>query len=73
MGAPSLLTIPRMNLIIQAPTTLAIMAVILASPLITVFAPSLSVRPANVATRTLTVPTLDLTTDRVLDDIIERR
>ncbi|KAF8142725.1 hypothetical protein K438DRAFT_2111765 [Mycena galopus ATCC 62051] len=73
MDTPSLLTLPRMNLVIQAPMTLAIMAVILASPLITVFAPSLSVRTAKASTQTLTVPTLDLTTDRVLDDIIERQ
>ncbi|KAJ6578168.1 hypothetical protein B0H19DRAFT_1371122 [Mycena capillaripes] len=73
MGSPSMLTLPRVNLIFQAPITLAIIIAILASPLITVFAPSLSVRRADAVTRTLTVPTLDLTTDRVLDDFTERR
>ncbi|KAJ7122297.1 hypothetical protein C8R44DRAFT_981472 [Mycena epipterygia] len=69
VGEPSLLTLPRLNLIFQAPAALLITALILASPLITVFAPSLTVRPAAAFNRTLTVPTLNLTTDAVLDDI----
>ncbi|KAJ6569341.1 hypothetical protein B0H19DRAFT_1066095 [Mycena capillaripes] len=43
-----------------APATLLITTIILASPLITVFAPSLTVRQASAVNHTLTVPTLNL-------------
>ncbi|KAJ7450188.1 hypothetical protein FB451DRAFT_1566686 [Mycena latifolia] len=72
LSGPSIMTLPRTNLIFQAPATLAIIITILVSPLITVFAPSLSVRRADAGTQTLTVPTLDLSTDKVLGDFIEQ-
>jgi hypothetical protein len=61
---------PRINLIVQAPATLAITIFILASPLFTVFAPSLTVRQASPSNRTITVPTLNLASDEWLDDMI---
>ncbi|KAF7333322.1 hypothetical protein MVEN_02347200 [Mycena venus] len=72
LSEPSLKTLPRINLIFQAPLALAIIVTILASPLITVFAPSLTARQADGVTRTLTVPTLNLTTDGVLGDFTEK-
>ncbi|KAF8196804.1 hypothetical protein K438DRAFT_1825574 [Mycena galopus ATCC 62051] len=68
LSDPSIMTLPRANILFQAPATLAITLVILISSLITIFAPSLTVRQAASVVRTLTVPTLDLTTDAVLDD-----
>ncbi|KAJ6600564.1 hypothetical protein DFH09DRAFT_1070351 [Mycena vulgaris] len=73
LSEPSMMTLPRTNLIFQAPLTLIIMISILASRLITVFAPSLSVRRAEPTTNEMiTVPTLDLATDRVLHDFTEQ-
>ncbi|KAJ6511710.1 hypothetical protein DFH09DRAFT_1374384 [Mycena vulgaris] len=72
LSAPSMMTLPRTNLIFQAPLTLFIVISILVSPLITVFAPSLSVRRADPISQTITVPTLDLATDRVLHDFTEQ-
>lgn len=72
LSEPSMMTLPRTNLIFQAPMTLLIVVAILVSPLIPIFAPSLTVRRADAVTLTLTVPTLDLTTDRVLDDFTEQ-
>ncbi|KAJ7131493.1 hypothetical protein C8R43DRAFT_956994 [Mycena crocata] len=72
LSEPSMTTLARTNLIFQAPMTLIIIVAILVSPLITVFAPSLTVRRADAVSRTLTVPTLDLTTDQVLDDFVEQ-
>ncbi|KAF8194850.1 hypothetical protein K438DRAFT_809531 [Mycena galopus ATCC 62051] len=66
------MSLPRVNLIFQAPLALAIIIAILASPLITVFAPSLTARPAGPVSRTLQVPTLNLTTDAVLNDFVEK-
>ncbi|KAJ7029243.1 hypothetical protein C8F04DRAFT_1117058 [Mycena alexandri] len=68
LSEPSIMTLPRRNLIFQAPGILAITAAILVSPLITIFAPSLTVRQAPSVTRILTVPTLNLTTDAQLND-----
>ncbi|KAJ7438161.1 hypothetical protein FB451DRAFT_1304183 [Mycena latifolia] len=70
VAGPSLVMLPRINLIYQAPATLAITVIILASPLLTVFAPSLTVRQASAVNRTITVPTLDLASDAWLDDMI---
>ncbi|KAJ7778243.1 hypothetical protein B0H16DRAFT_881390 [Mycena metata] len=44
LSEPSIMTLPRRNLIFQAPGILAITSAILASSLITIFAPSLTVR-----------------------------
>ncbi|KAF8171185.1 hypothetical protein K438DRAFT_1982175 [Mycena galopus ATCC 62051] len=68
LSGPSIMTLPRINILFQAPSTLAITLAILISSLITIFAPSLTVHQAASVLRTLTVPTLDLTTDAVLDD-----
>ncbi|KAJ7702773.1 hypothetical protein B0H17DRAFT_1042976 [Mycena rosella] len=69
LGGPSIMMFPRLNLLFQAPATLAITATILASSLITVFAPSLTVRQATAINRSITVPTLELSTDAWLDDM----
>ncbi|KAJ7448915.1 hypothetical protein FB451DRAFT_1411041 [Mycena latifolia] len=69
VGLPSIVTRPRIGLIWKAPATLMIATIILASPVISVFAPSLSVRQASSATRSLSVPTLNLITDGWFDDI----
>ncbi|KAJ7443116.1 hypothetical protein FB451DRAFT_1437753 [Mycena latifolia] len=71
LRSPSFMTLPRTNLIFQAPLPLTIIIAILASPLITVFAPSLTARQAGDIGRTLTVPTLNLTTDGLLGDFTE--
>ncbi|KAJ7938454.1 hypothetical protein B0H13DRAFT_2648826 [Mycena leptocephala] len=55
---------------IDCPATLAITIFILASPLFTVFAPSLTVRQASPSNQIITVPTLDLASDEWLDDMI---
>ncbi|KAJ6482004.1 hypothetical protein C8R45DRAFT_1003721 [Mycena sanguinolenta] len=68
LSGPSIMTLPRTNILFQAPATLAITLAILVSSLITIFAPSLTVRQAASVVRILTVPTIDLTTDAVLDD-----
>ncbi|KAJ7706616.1 hypothetical protein B0H16DRAFT_1746837 [Mycena metata] len=70
VGEPSLMTLLRMNLLFQAPATLVITSIILASPLITIFAPSLTVRQASAATRSLAVPNVNLSTDGWFDDVI---
>ncbi|KAJ6578271.1 hypothetical protein B0H19DRAFT_577421 [Mycena capillaripes] len=70
VGEPSLFTLPRINLIFQTPASLLITGAILASPLITVFAPSLTVIQPSATNRTLTVPTLNLSTDAWFDDIV---
>ncbi|KAF7349010.1 hypothetical protein MVEN_01422100 [Mycena venus] len=63
------MTLPRANLIFQAPVVLVITSIILASPLITIFAPSLTTRQASAVNRALTVPTLNLSTDGWFEDI----
>ncbi|KAJ7765484.1 hypothetical protein DFH07DRAFT_810749 [Mycena maculata] len=68
LSGPGFMTLPRLNLLFQAPAILAITFAILVSSLITIFAPSLTVRQASAVVRTLAVPTLNLTTDAVLDD-----
>ncbi|KAJ7679444.1 hypothetical protein DFH06DRAFT_1121136 [Mycena polygramma] len=70
LGDPSVLTLLRVKLIFRAPATLAITSIILASHLITIFAPSLTARQASAVNRTLNVPTLDLLTDAMLGDIV---
>ncbi|KAF7326745.1 hypothetical protein MVEN_02593500 [Mycena venus] len=70
VGEPSLMMLLRTNLIFKTPASLLIATLVLASPLITVFAPSLSVVQAAAGERTLTVPTLNLSTDAWFDDII---
>ncbi|KAJ7703989.1 hypothetical protein B0H17DRAFT_1040310 [Mycena rosella] len=69
VGPPSLMILQRLNLIIKAPIIIAMTTAILASPLITILAPSLNTRQASVVSRTLSVPTLNTTTDAALDDI----
>ncbi|KAJ6507574.1 hypothetical protein DFH09DRAFT_1374954 [Mycena vulgaris] len=71
LSNPSLMTLPRVNLIFQAPLALSITIAILAAPLITVFAPSLTARSGDAIDRTLIVPTLNLTTDGLLGDFTE--
>ncbi|KAJ7241684.1 hypothetical protein B0H12DRAFT_1221488 [Mycena haematopus] len=65
----SLMALPRLNLILQTPTIIAMTIAILASPIITILAPSLNTRQASTAIRTLTVPTLNTTTDAVQNDV----
>ncbi|KAJ7703544.1 hypothetical protein B0H17DRAFT_1231351 [Mycena rosella] len=73
LSEPSMMTLPRPNLIFQAPLVLFIIVSILASPLITVFAPSSSVRCANPTTNEMiTIPKLDLATNGVLHDFTEQ-
>ncbi|KAJ6599739.1 hypothetical protein DFH09DRAFT_1355836 [Mycena vulgaris] len=69
VGEPSLMILPRLNLIIQTPLIIAMTMAILASPLITILAPSLNTHEASAITRTLTVPTLNTTTDGMLNDV----
>ncbi|KAJ7832927.1 hypothetical protein B0H13DRAFT_2111782 [Mycena leptocephala] len=65
---PSIMTLPRLNILFQAPASLAITAAILISSLITIFAPSLTVRQGSAEIRTIAVPTLNMTTDALLGD-----
>ncbi|KAF7366802.1 hypothetical protein MSAN_00938500 [Mycena sanguinolenta] len=69
-GAPSLMNLRRLNLVLQTPTIMAMTVAILAAPIITILAPSLKTHQASTAIRTLTVPTLNTTTDAVQNDII---
>ncbi|KAJ7704020.1 hypothetical protein B0H17DRAFT_1193942 [Mycena rosella] len=69
VGPPSLMILQRPNLITKTPVIIAITAVILASPLVTILAPSLHTRQAPPVSRTLSVPTLNTTTDAPLNDI----
>ncbi|KAK7042537.1 hypothetical protein R3P38DRAFT_319754 [Favolaschia claudopus] len=69
VGAPSLMTLPRLNLILQTPTIIAMTAAILASPIITILAPSLNTHQASATVRTLVVPTLNTTTDAIQNDV----
>ncbi|KAJ7446104.1 hypothetical protein FB451DRAFT_1292179 [Mycena latifolia] len=69
VGPPSLMILPRLNLILQTPGVIVMTVIILASPLITILAPALNTRQASVVSRTLSVPTLNTTTDGVLNDI----
>ncbi|KAJ7241687.1 hypothetical protein B0H12DRAFT_1236931 [Mycena haematopus] len=69
VSGASLMTLPRLNLILQTPTVIAMTIAILASPIITILAPSLNTRQASIAFRTLTVPTLNTTTDAVQNDV----
>lgn len=62
------MTLPRLNILFQAPASLAITAAILISSLITIFAPSLTVRQGSAEIRTIAVPTLNMTTDALLGD-----
>lgn len=62
------MTLPRLNILFQAPASLAITAAILISSLITIFAPSLTVRQGPAEIRTIAVPTLNMTTDALLGD-----
>ncbi|KAF8153604.1 hypothetical protein K438DRAFT_2078599 [Mycena galopus ATCC 62051] len=64
----SIMTLPRINLAFKAPLVFVITVAILAAPLITVFAPSLSARQGNAISRNITIPTLDLSTDRIIGD-----
>ncbi|KAF7366796.1 hypothetical protein MSAN_00937900 [Mycena sanguinolenta] len=67
-GGPSLMTFSRLNLVLQTPAIMAMTIAILASPIITILAPSLNTREESSAIRTLTVPTLNTTTDAVQND-----
>jgi hypothetical protein len=64
----SIMTLPRLNL---PPLVLAITAAILAAPLITVFAPSLSTRQGDAVSRALNIPTLNLSTDALIGDFTD--
>ncbi|KAJ6464022.1 hypothetical protein C8R45DRAFT_1175287 [Mycena sanguinolenta] len=68
-SGPSLMTFSRLNLVLQTPAIITMTIAILASPIITILAPSLSTREASTAIRTLTVPTLNTTTDAVQNDV----
>ncbi|KAJ7099799.1 hypothetical protein C8R44DRAFT_354667 [Mycena epipterygia] len=69
VGEPSLMTLPRRHLILEMPLVIFMTAAILASPLITILTPSLNTRQASSSSRTLTVPTLNTTTDAILNDV----
>ncbi|KAJ7618951.1 hypothetical protein B0H17DRAFT_1340876 [Mycena rosella] len=69
VGPPSLMIFQRVNLIMQTPTIIVMTTVILASPLITILAPSLHTQQAPAVSRTLTVPTLNITTGETLNDL----
>ncbi|KAF7328221.1 hypothetical protein MVEN_02561900 [Mycena venus] len=65
----SITTFLRINLAYRVPQVLAITVAILAAPLITVFAPSLSARQGDAIKRNITIPTLDLSTDALIGDV----
>ena len=69
LSGPSLMTFSRLNLLLQTPAIITMTIAILASPIITILAPSLKTREASTAIRTLTVPTLNTTTDAVQNDL----
>ncbi|KAJ6464030.1 hypothetical protein C8R45DRAFT_1220122 [Mycena sanguinolenta] len=69
-GAPSLMNLRRLNLVLQTPIIMAMTVAILAAPIITILAPSLNTHQASTAVRTLTVPTLNTTTDAVQNDVL---
>ncbi|KAJ7875123.1 hypothetical protein B0H14DRAFT_3130829 [Mycena olivaceomarginata] len=72
VGEPSPMVLHRRNLIFQMPLVIFVTIAILASPLITILAPSLNTRQAFSGPRILRVPTLNTTTDGILNDIYLR-
>ncbi|KAJ6554177.1 hypothetical protein B0H19DRAFT_1262568 [Mycena capillaripes] len=72
VGEPSLITLCRRNLFIKMPLLIFTTMVILASPVITILAPSLNTQQVSAVSRSLTVPTLNTTTDAILNDIYLR-
>ncbi|KAJ7122520.1 hypothetical protein C8R43DRAFT_1241247 [Mycena crocata] len=73
VGEPSLMTLHRRNLILKMPLVIIMTIAILASPVITILAPSLNTQRAPPVSRTLAVPTLNTTTDAILDDMYLRK
>jgi hypothetical protein len=65
----SITTFLRIHLAYRVPQVLAITVAVLAAPLITVFAPSLSARQGDAIRRNITIPTLDLSTDAAIGDL----
>ncbi|KAK7038377.1 hypothetical protein R3P38DRAFT_2516229 [Favolaschia claudopus] len=72
VGEPSLETLYRRNLLLKMPLIITMTVAILASPVITILAPSLNTRQVAPDSSTLTVPTLNTTTDAVLNDFYPR-
>jgi hypothetical protein len=69
VAEPSLMILPRLNLVRKTPVVIVMTVAILASPVITILAPSLHTRQASGVFRTLTVPTLNTTTNAVQNDL----
>lgn len=61
--------LPRPSLILKTPGLMAMSLAMLGSPVITIFAPSLKTQQASTVIRSLTVPTLNTTTDAVQNDV----
>ncbi|KAF8223346.1 hypothetical protein L208DRAFT_1412010 [Tricholoma matsutake] len=66
LGPPTWRSLLHARLVTQLPFITTIVIAITASPLIPVFAPSLTVHPGNPYVHNITVPTLDLATDNNL-------
>ncbi|KAJ7899259.1 hypothetical protein B0H14DRAFT_2674205 [Mycena olivaceomarginata] len=73
VGEPSLMILYRRNLFLKMPLIIIMTVAILASPVITILTPSLNTRQVSALTRSLTVPTLNTTTDALLNDIYLRQ
>ncbi|KAF7318754.1 hypothetical protein HMN09_00387700 [Mycena chlorophos] len=69
LGTPSFVYFVHPRFLRKIPVVLGMWLVILASPLITVLAPSLSTTQSPTTTVMITVPTLNTTTDAVLNDV----
>ncbi|KAJ7887043.1 hypothetical protein B0H14DRAFT_3430888 [Mycena olivaceomarginata] len=72
VGEPSLMILYRRNIFLEMPLIIIMTVAILASPVITILTPSLNTRQISAVSRTLTVPTLNTTTDALLNDIYLR-
>ncbi|KAF7363133.1 hypothetical protein MVEN_00665800 [Mycena venus] len=73
VGEPSLMILYRRNLFLKMPLLIIMTVAILASPVITILTPSLNTRQVSALIRTLTVPTLNTTTDALLNDVYLRQ
>ncbi|KAJ7187903.1 hypothetical protein C8R46DRAFT_1241307 [Mycena filopes] len=65
---PALTALPRPNIVSRMPLIVVMTSAILASPIITILAPSLNTHQASGTINTLTIPTLNTTTDAVQND-----
>ncbi|KAJ6522581.1 hypothetical protein B0H19DRAFT_1345957 [Mycena capillaripes] len=73
VGEPSLMILYRRNLFLKMPLIILMTLAILASPVITILAPSLNTQKVSAVSRALIVPNLNTTTDAVMDDVYLRQ